>query len=124
MERRLGSLGWALMALMMLIFWGGVVTVVILLLRRSRGSEPPWPSGPYAPAHDEAERILNERFARGKIDETEFTARRTALRRNDDTAFPKPAADRDPRHTGPHGPFSRRRRGPGRPACGRRLYQQ
>ena len=78
-----GVWGWVLMALMMLIFWGGVVTVVILLLRRGRGSEPPWPPGPYAPPLDEAERILNERFARGEIDETEFTARRTALRRKE-----------------------------------------
>ncbi|WP_028266995.1 SHOCT domain-containing protein [Arthrobacter sp. MA-N2] len=72
-----GVWGWVLMALMMLIFWGGVVTVVILLLRRGRGSEQHGPSG--AP-HDAAERILNERFARGEIDETEFTARRAAIR--------------------------------------------
>ena len=75
-----GIWGWVLMALMMLIFWGGVVTVVILLVR-GRGSGLPGPSGPYGAPHDEAERILNERFARGEIDETEFTARRAALRR-------------------------------------------
>jgi len=75
-----GIWGWVLMTLMMLLFWGGVVTVVILLLR-GRGPEGPGPSGPYGAPHDEAERILNERFARGEIDETEFTARRTALRR-------------------------------------------
>lgn len=76
-----GAGGWVLMALMMLIFWGGVVTVVILLLRR--GPAAPGRYGPYAPPHDEAERILNERFARGEIDETEFTARRSALRRKE-----------------------------------------
>jgi putative membrane protein len=70
---------WVLMALMMLIFWGGVVTIVILLLR-GLGSELPGRSGPYEAPHDEAERILNERFARGEIDETELTARRAALR--------------------------------------------
>lgn len=31
-------------------------------------------------AHHDAERILNERFAHGEIDEQEFTAKRTALR--------------------------------------------
>jgi putative membrane protein len=77
-----GVWGWVLMALMMLIFWGGVVTVVILLVR-GRSSGTPGPSGPYGTPHDEAERILNERFARGEIDETEFTARRTALRRKE-----------------------------------------
>lgn len=76
-----GVWAWVLMALMMLIFWGGVVTVVILLLRRGQGPAAPGPYSPYAPSHDEAERILNERFARGEIDETEFTARRAALRR-------------------------------------------
>ena len=74
---------WVLMALMMLIFWGGVVTVVILMLRRGRGPEVPGPYGPYGAPHEEAERILNERFARGKIDETELTARRAALRRKE-----------------------------------------
>ncbi|MCB5294615.1 SHOCT domain-containing protein [Arthrobacter sp. SO3] len=75
-----GTGAWILMALVMLLFWGGVVTVVILLLRRGQGPAAPGPYGPYAP-HDEAERILNERFARGEIDESELTARRAALRR-------------------------------------------
>lgn len=68
--------GWIAMGLMMLLFWGGLVTVVILLLRGSH------PGGRdfYGPPHDDPERILNERFARGEIDETEFNARRAALR--------------------------------------------
>jgi putative membrane protein len=69
--------GWIAMALMMLLFWAGVVTVVILLVRGSR----PWHGGPYGSPHDEAERILNERFARGEIDATELNERRAALRR-------------------------------------------
>lgn len=68
--------GWLVMALMMLLFWGGVVTVVILLVRGAR----PGPWGPYGPSHDDPERILNERFARGEIDATEFNERRAALR--------------------------------------------
>jgi putative membrane protein len=68
------------MALLMLIFWGGVVTVVMLLVRRPHSGE-----GPFAPrpTHHEAERILSERFARGEIDEQEFTAKRAALRRQE-----------------------------------------
>ncbi|ABK05653.1 conserved hypothetical protein (plasmid) [Arthrobacter sp. FB24] len=71
--------GWIVMAVLMLIFWGGVVTVVVLLLRR------PHPGHGFSerPAHDEAERILSERFARGEIDEQELTARRAALRRRE-----------------------------------------
>ncbi|MBG0741514.1 SHOCT domain-containing protein [Paeniglutamicibacter antarcticus] len=71
---------WVAMAVLMLIFWAGVVTVVVLLVRRAHPGE-----GPYVarPSHHEAERILSERFARGEIDEQEFTARRTALRRQE-----------------------------------------
>lgn len=71
---------WVAMALMMLIFWGGVVTVVILLLRRPHPGEGPAAS---RPPHHDAERVLSERFARGEIDEQEFTAKRAALRRQE-----------------------------------------
>jgi putative membrane protein len=68
---------WIALTLVMLLFWGGVITVLVLLLRR-----PQAPAG-YGldPAHHDAERILNERFARGEIDEAEHAARRAALRR-------------------------------------------
>jgi putative membrane protein len=66
---------WVAMGLMMLVFWGGVVTVVVLLLRRTHTNEGT------TPPHHDAERILHERFARGEIDEDEYIARRTALRR-------------------------------------------
>ncbi|TFD82522.1 SHOCT domain-containing protein [Cryobacterium fucosi] len=69
---------WIAMALMMLVFWGGVVTVVVLLLRRTHTSEG---SNLLRPSHHDAERILNERFARGEIDEEEYSTRRAALRR-------------------------------------------
>ncbi|MDD1478518.1 SHOCT domain-containing protein [Arthrobacter sp. H16F315] len=71
---------WVAMALLMLIFWGGVVTVVVLLVRRPHPGEGP---AALRPPHHDAERILTERFARGEIDEQEFTAKRTALRRRD-----------------------------------------
>ncbi|MCG2621648.1 SHOCT domain-containing protein [Arthrobacter sp. I2-34] len=69
--------GWIAMALMMLLFWGGVVTVAILLIRGPRHAG--W--GAHEQSWDDAERILNERFARGEIDEQELNARRAALRR-------------------------------------------
>lgn len=71
---------WVAMALLMLILWGGVVTVLLLLIRRAAPGEGP--AAPRLPHHD-AERILSERFARGEIDEQEFTARRAALRRQE-----------------------------------------
>ncbi|MGM7778800.1 SHOCT domain-containing protein [Arthrobacter sp. KNU-44] len=72
----IGIGGWIAMGLMMFLFWVGIATLVIFLLRGNRAGG----SGFQGPT-DDSERILNERFARGEIDETELTARRAALRR-------------------------------------------
>ncbi len=74
-----GTGTWVVMVLVMLLFWAGVVTIVILLIRRTTPTNHP---APPLPSHESAERILHERFARGEIDETEYTARHTALRRS------------------------------------------
>ncbi len=79
-ENGWGVGAWMAMGLMMLVFLGGAAVIVVLLLRRN---SPPEKSGPARPAHYEAERILHERFARGEIDETEYTARRSALLRHE-----------------------------------------
>lgn len=76
-----GIWGWVAMGIMMLLFWGGVITVVVLLIRGSRAG---WGGGGYyhpGSQHDDPERILSQRFARGEIDETEYKARLDALRR-------------------------------------------
>jgi putative membrane protein len=61
----------------MLVFWGLIVAGAILLIRqpdrRARAA------GGMVPAHRTAQQILAERFARGEIDESEFTARLAAL---------------------------------------------
>ncbi|HET7140755.1 MAG TPA: SHOCT domain-containing protein [Arthrobacter sp.] len=72
----IGIGGWIAMGLMMLLFSGGIATLVILLLRGNHAGGRGFQGPP-----DDSERILNERFARGEIDETEFNARRAALRR-------------------------------------------
>lgn len=54
-----------------------------VLITRMIVNRPTAPRGPAAPPpgpSTEALRILEERFARGEIDETEFRARRDALR--------------------------------------------
>ena len=68
---------WIAMAFMMLLFWGVVVAAIVAVIRRPIGSH----FAPPPANHHEAERILNERFARGEIDEAEFTRRRDTLRR-------------------------------------------
>ena len=68
---------WIWMLVVMVLVLGALAALVILLLRRPGISNG---SGTLRPAHHEAEKVLNERFARGEIDEDEFTARRAALR--------------------------------------------
>ena len=78
-----GIWGWVLMTIMMLLFWGGIAALVVLIIRSTRtGSGGYGLPGAYDPGlrHDDPERILAQRFARGEIDETEFRARRDALR--------------------------------------------
>jgi putative membrane protein len=66
--------GWIVMLLMMTVIWGAVIAGVVLVVR---GFGPLRPGS--SPA-DDAERILAERFARGEIDQDEFTRRRDALK--------------------------------------------
>lgn len=66
------GMGWGggLLALItMVVFWGGLLTAVILVIRHL--------SGPRTTSS--AQRILDERFARGEIDADEYAARRAKL---------------------------------------------
>lgn len=69
-----GGTGWfgaLLMFITMILFWGGLITVAVLVLRRF---------GPHGTNQDTAARILDERFARGELDEDEYHRRQQALR--------------------------------------------
>jgi len=72
-----GAGQWVAMSLMMLIFWVAVIALGVWLVRSVR-STPTTPEA--ATVSDGAQRLLAERFARGEIDETEFTRSRTLLR--------------------------------------------
>jgi len=63
--------GWLLMVFTMVAVWGFVAWLVVTLIR-----PPDSRSGRRPDAQD----ILAERFARGEIDEEEFTRRKAALR--------------------------------------------
>lgn len=65
--------GWLAMTLMMLVFWGGLAAVVVALVRSSRS-----PDARPDPRRD-ARGILDERLARGDIDEEEYRRRRDVL---------------------------------------------
>lgn len=62
------------MTAIMVAFWALVVFAIVKLFRDSQ------PLLEQTPDHRDPTRILNERFARGEIDKTEYHARITALR--------------------------------------------
>ena len=71
----MGGGGWVVMTLLMLAFWALVVFGVVALFRNGR----PTSSGPGTTQEPSAEKVLDERFARGEINAEEYHARRTAL---------------------------------------------
>lgn len=76
-----GPGGWGGMmvggSLTMVIFWGGIILLVVLLARWFGGSGPAHQSA--SPPRQTALEILQERYARGEIDKTEYEERRKTL---------------------------------------------
>ena len=71
-----GAGGWLAMSVMMVAFWGGIIALVVWAVR----SATPRAAGPFVDPARRAEDVRAERFARGEIDEEEFTQRRALLR--------------------------------------------
>lgn len=69
----MGGGGWLVMLLVMVAFWGLVVWGVVVLFRDT-------PSRDARSEHRDSLGVLDERFARGEIDETEYRARAEVLR--------------------------------------------
>ncbi len=69
--------GYVVMMLGMLVFWVLIIVAVALVLRRPDRSGRS--SGGMVPAHRTAQQVLAGRFARGEIEETEFTDRLAIL---------------------------------------------
>lgn len=72
-----GAGDWLAMSFMMVVFWGLLIALVVWLVRGNRPDR-----GAERPASDTAQRadeVLAELFARGEIDEDEFTMRRQVL---------------------------------------------
>ncbi|MFJ6279192.1 putative membrane protein [Arthrobacter subterraneus] len=74
----MGGWGYVLMVLSFVLFWGTVITAIILVARSLGAGKERQETGS---GMGVADNLLAERFARGEIDETEYTARLTALRR-------------------------------------------
>ena len=77
-DGNMGGWGYVLMVISFVVFWGAVIAAVVLLARATgaggRGRDLTSGAG-------YAENVLAERFARGEIDEVEYTARLDVLRR-------------------------------------------
>ena len=70
----MSSGGWVAMTLMMGLFWGFLILAVVMVFRSLGRSPDAHPrSDPMA--------ILDERFARGEVDQEEYAARKAALGR-------------------------------------------
>jgi putative membrane protein len=74
-----GWASWILMAVGMVAFWALVITAVVLAVRYLAGPRgtAASPSGSVQAA---AEGVLDQRFARGEIDENEYRQRLSLLR--------------------------------------------
>jgi putative membrane protein len=72
---------WVFMAVIFVLFWSAIVAGIFLLVRYGR-DRPPSPSVSLGSegSGDRARQVLDERFARGEIDQDEYVKRRDLLR--------------------------------------------
>jgi putative membrane protein len=68
-----------LLLLVLLGIAAAAVTAIVLALRSRDGSGARTPTSPTALPRNEASRILDERYARGEIDDEEYQRRRAVL---------------------------------------------
>jgi putative membrane protein len=86
MHDGLGWGGWLLMGLLTLLLVGLAVGLVLVLVRSTSGRGAAGGGQARPGPQSAAEHVLDERFARGEIDEEEYLRRRSVLR------GPEPAA--------------------------------
>lgn len=73
-----GAGDWLAMSFMMVVFWGLLIALVVWLVRGNRPERGP-ADHPAIDPTQRADEVLAEQFARGEIDEDEFTNRRQVL---------------------------------------------
>ncbi|MEW1986518.1 hypothetical protein [Pseudarthrobacter oxydans] len=79
-DGNMGGWGYIVMVVSFVLFWGAIIAAIIIFARSmGAGNRRHEDSGNRAGA---AENLLAERFARGEIDEGEYTTRLTVLRRS------------------------------------------
>jgi len=73
---------WVLLITAMVVFWGAWAWIIVTLVRprgAPAGSTPPTPGSGSMPLGSDPLRFLNERLARGGIDEDEYTRGRSLM---------------------------------------------
>jgi putative membrane protein len=81
MHDGMGWGGWLLLLLLLVFLAALVVVVVVLVVRAASGSpSQPGAGGRAVAGPSAAQQVLDERFARGEIDEEEYLRRRSVLR--------------------------------------------
>ena len=70
---------WIIMIVAMLVFWGALAWIIVTLLRQRGDRSDPRPLPPTTTGPDPL-LILDERLARGKIDEAEYRRLRDLLK--------------------------------------------
>jgi putative membrane protein len=73
---------WILVIIAMLVFWGALAWIIVTLLRQ-RGSHSDPRLVPPSGTSPDALLILDERLARGEIEEEEYKRRRDLIKRNE-----------------------------------------
>lgn len=77
----MGTGGWIAMIVMMSLFWGAVIFAGIMIFRGTSNSRSSRDSARAdQPTHRDPMDILNERFARGELENEEYEARKAVLR--------------------------------------------
>ena len=76
-DGNMGAGGYILMVVSFILFWGAIIVAIVVFARSMSGGNRRDGGGH---SLGSAEQLLAERFARGEIDETEYSARLSALR--------------------------------------------
>lgn len=71
--------GWLVGLLVGAVLLLGLVAVVVVAVRTARQRSAPPPAGDAVPAHSRARAVLDERYARGDIDDEEYRRRLEVL---------------------------------------------
>jgi putative membrane protein len=77
MDTGMGWGGWLMMSLIVIVCLAGLAVLIYLLARGPRSDISAQPSPP--PTQTLAETTLDQRFARGDIDQDEYLSRKTVL---------------------------------------------